>query len=64
MIDTELKPCPLCDCDVSIHDFAGWEILCDCGINFAPDFPLSNSREETIKAWNTRVDTNEPKGEK
>jgi len=50
----ELLPCPLCCRDVFLHDFGGWEVVCGCGLMFAPNGDACESKEETAKIWNTR----------
>ena len=54
---TELKPCPFCGSEPRIiEDLSIYWVRCDsltCGVN-AKTIPY-NTRENAIKAWNTRA---------
>ncbi len=55
--DGEVKPCPLCNKEVRIVDFGGYEILCECGVIYSAQDDIS--RENTIKQWNIRDSHNQ-----
>ena len=52
---TELKPCPFCGAQnarVKSSGRWGWFVSCQC----AAVGPSSESRQEAIERWNTRVE--------
>lgn len=47
----ELKPCPFCGSIPHLADLAGWEIICECGVDLCLPSP---GRARLIAAWNRR----------
>lgn len=48
---SELLRCPFCGGKAELVDYAGYEVVCDCGASFCK-LP---SRRDCIAGWNTRA---------
>ena len=49
-----LEACPLCGATPVLHDVAGWEVDCYCGLNLC--LPSDATRQGVITAWNRRAE--------
>jgi hypothetical protein len=49
--DDVILPCPICGYDPLLVDFAGWEIVCKCGISMCLE---TSDKKSLIEAWNQR----------
>lgn len=48
-----ILPCPLCGAEAQLVDFAGYEVLCACGLNYCDG--TDASAEAAARGWNRRA---------
>ena len=49
----EALPCPMCGNPPRVVDLGGWEVICDCGVDYCSH--TDPSKEAALAGWNRRA---------